>query len=289
MRVTEARMMQLAADSFTVARDRLARAQSRLASDQAISRPSEGVAAWAEGQRANLRAQLSDGHETAIGRARDGLVETDRALETLGDALAQSRELAIQGANGALSAEDRGFMSATVRALRDAALSALNTRGPDGAPLLGGSALGTPFDASGNFTGNAAVRVVEIGEGHLQETALSGERLTAAHGVDILPALSALANALDTNDLAGIRGSIGTLDTATSQLSDVRTTLGARLRALDDAEDSRLGLMQSLSEVRERTLGLDPVDGAAELGRAASALEAARASAERIFTLAQNR
>jgi flagellar hook-associated protein 3 FlgL len=281
--------MQLATDGMTKARNQVAEAQEGLSSGIKVDKPSDDPAAWAEGARASIRSRLAGSHGDSIGRSRDGLLETDRALGAVGNVLSQARELAVQGSNETLDADDRRSIAQNVRALRDAALSSLNGRGPDGAPLLSGSQLGDPFSSTGAYQGDAVTREVEVGEGLQLAASLPGSRLTAASGVDVLGSLDALASALESNDPNAVRASLSSIQTATSQVAQARAEIGARLRGLDQAEDARSELLISLTEVKSRAVEQDPIEGATTLAQAATALEAARASAERIFSLSQPR
>jgi flagellar hook-associated protein 3 FlgL len=290
MRVTESRLMDLAGAGVSRARSQAARAAEELSSGERVTRSSDDPVAWAEGMRASARHAQSDGRGLAIARARERLVESDAALGGIGDALARARELAVQLGNDHFSAAERAGAADEMRALRAQILAHASARGSDGEYLFAGGAGGTaPFDpTTGAYLGDAARRSVEVGEGgQLAVATVSGEVLTTAAGVDVLPVLDTLIAALDGNDAAGVRASLTDLVTATEQVAAARTDVGARMATLDRADEARQDFELRLAESHEHAVGADPVDAASRFADAQSALAAARAAAEALIQMAR--
>jgi flagellar hook-associated protein 3 FlgL len=286
MRITENRLMELAGQGVSKARDAAARAGREVQTGVAVERPSDDTAAWATARRAQVRAALSEGRGGAIARASEQLADVDGALDGIGTALARVSELGIQMSNGTLSAADRTAAAAEVSALRDQILAHASIRGGDGEYLLAGSAGGTaPFDATGAYLGDDVVRRIASGEQQTDSASVSGNLLTAASGVDVFAALDTLTAALTANDQAGAQASVTSIGTAIDQVATARTTLGARHQTLLLADGARQDLEQHLSEVVDRAVAADPIASATDLARAAGALESARAVAEKIASM----
>src|SRR5262249_17590057 len=103
--------------------------------------------------------------------------------------------------------------------------------------------------------------------------------------MDVLPALGALAAALKSNNLSGIRTSIDQLGLATQQVSRARTDAGSALASLGDADDARGKLELTLTATVQRAVEADPIAAASDLAKASNALETSQAVAARVFAL----
>ncbi len=286
MRVTERRLLQITALASARARSAAARAGEALTTGVAVAKASDDPSRWAEGKLAQLRAAVSEGHGRSIERARGRLGQADSELDGMGEVLGRARELALQMANGGLSAADRQAAAAEVDGLRAALLAHAAARGADGEYLFSGSAsTAAPFDAVGAYVGDDQALTVVSGEARVATAGVPGTFLTAAAGVDVPSVLASLSAALGANDQVGVRGTLEPLASAVDQVSQTRTRLGTQLLALDEAERSRGALEQTLAEQVDRAVAADPVTAASELARAAAALEAARAAGEKLASL----
>jgi flagellar hook-associated protein 3 FlgL len=286
MRVTERRMMEVAATALSRQREKAAAAGEQLTTGVRVARPSQDLAGWTEGARARARQTMSEARGDAIGLSQDRLDETDRALEGIGGIVSRARELAVQLENGTYGADERASAVAEVSELRAAALALARGMGPDGEYLLAGGAGTTePFDASGAYVGDSTRREVEVGEGTRLIANLPGSVLTASAGVDVLATLDGLASALGTNDVAGIGAALDGLGTAIGQVAGARSEVGARMSALDLADEARGDLELSLAEIHQRAVESDPVAAASQLAQTQQAFEASRTVAEQIIAM----
>jgi flagellar hook-associated protein 3 FlgL len=285
MRVTESRLTSLATASLDQVRQRLVNTQEELSTGMRVSRPSQGAADWARGERARARATQSEARGKAIGVATAQVEETDRALDTIGSLLSEARTIAVQGSNDTLSDSDRDILATSIKNIRQQTLAAVNAVGPTGEHLFSGSQNGAPFDiSSGAFIGDNISRDIEVAEGQTQTVNITGDKLTASAGVDILGTLSAIETALNNNDPASLRTLLSSLDKGTEQIGMVRSQLGGQLSALQDADDSRKGFEESLARIVSDAQEIDVISSASELAQGLNALEAAKASTEKLFS-----
>jgi flagellar hook-associated protein 3 FlgL len=290
MRVTESRLRSISTESLSYARQRVAAAEEEIGSGQRVSRPSQGIADWAQGERARARYAQSDSRGDSINSSKEQLSEADRSLNSISALLGEARSLAVQGSSGTLTTDERKNLATMVKSIREQALSVANSVGPNGEFLFSGTSNTAPFDrATGAFLGNNTARNIEVAEGQQQTVSLTGETLTAAAGVDLFGTLDALSTALDTNNVAGMRASLDSLDTATKQVSSAMTQLGSQVQALNSADDARLVFEESLARIVSRAQESDPVEAASRLAQSATAMEMARASTEQIFALLKSR
>ena len=278
MRITANRMLDLAGQATVRAQSDVADLAGQVSSGRRVERPSDDPVAWAHARRLELRKTVSEGRGVGVALGRDQLEETDRALGAIGGVLAQARELAVQAATANYNATDRAAMGQVITGMFQTARAAANTRTTSGEYLLAGMKSGTePFDAAGAYQGDSATRALESGEGPLDVATVPGSVLTAAGGVDVLPALTRFAAALAANDLLGIQKSIDELSTAHGQVSRARTNVGSLVSVLDGADQARAGLEDTLQGRIAGLTEIDVVTAAGELAQRSRALEAAQA------------
>ena len=247
MRITGNRIIELAAAANQRIQGEVGDKAEELSSGMRVVVPSDDPAAWIEGRRASIRQALSEGRGDAIARSKERLVETDRALDVVGGVVSRAREIAISAANAIQGPDQRAALALEVRSLFGEALAAANTQTSEGEYVFAGAQSDTaPFDATGAYAGDGAVRFIETSERATQQVSVSGQVLTAASGVDILPALEALAVALDTNDVPGIQAGLGVMQQAVGQVSRARSFAGSAAGSLNQVNDARDSLEISL-------------------------------------------
>jgi flagellar hook-associated protein 3 FlgL len=287
MRVTESRMLGEATVAVSEARSRAARAAEVMTSGRRVDRPSVDPAGWAQGARAAARQIASGERGHAIAHAQSSLAQSEDALAAIGNNLARAGEVAVQAANGTLNDDDRQNLVTILQGLREANLAAANRTGPDGEYLFAGSRGDVrPFDGGGNYLGDGVARTVESGEGVRLPSTIPGSVLTnASGGVNVLMSLDALITAVQTNDVAGMQAAGATITSAVGQVADARSGLGARMNALDSAEDARGAFEIRLAETLSSAVDADPIAAASELARSTSALDSARAVAQEVAAL----
>ncbi len=277
MRITAHRMLELAGQATSKAQSDVAELTGQLTSGKRVERPSDDPVAWSHARRLEQRQTISVGRGEGADLARDQLGLTEQALGTIGGLVAEAKQYAVQAASGSLGATDRRALSATVSGLFDAARAAANTRGIGGEYLLAGSLSGVePFNAAGVYAGDASTRTIETAEGGTSVATVPGSVLTAAAGVDVLPALGRLVVALGANDLRGIQSAIDELSTAHDQVSKARSTVGSLTVILADAAAARGQLEDTLQARVAALTEIDVVHAAGELAQRTRALEVAQ-------------
>jgi flagellar hook-associated protein 3 FlgL len=286
MRITGNRLIDLSAASTTKAQTAVATAAAQLSSGLRVTSPSDDPDAWLAAQRTKLSQALSQGTGAAVQTSRDRLGVTDNALASLGDIVSQIRTLAVQGASDTYNPSDRAGIGAQVHGLFLSALDSANARGHDGEYLLAGSlSTAPPFDATGAYVGDGAVRSVPSDGALTTDVTIPGTALTAASGVDVLPLLDRIATALSTNDMAALGTALPDLDTAVKQISSARTRAGGAINVLDQATASRSALELDMQQAISRFVEVDAVSAASELAKATQSLDVSRTVASHIVAL----
>jgi flagellar hook-associated protein 3 FlgL len=236
--------------------ERMAQLSEMASSGLRVSQPSDDPAAYASivdrnGQIATVKARTS-----AATTAGGDLDLAGNILDQATTLLQKARALAVEESNGTQSAASRADSATAVDAMVQQLLALGNTRGSSGY-LFGGTNTGVPpFDAAGNYRGNAGVTHIEIADGVLAASNANGmQAFNAPGGRNVVADLQALSSALTTNNVAGIQTSIANLDASHTQMVAAQVNTGEladRLHSASTVMNGALTQMQiSLASVAD--------------------------------------
>jgi flagellar hook-associated protein 3 FlgL len=287
MRVTNnSRLLSMMRNNAATA-ERLTKA-SRLASSGArVVAPSDDPVAYAKSVRLGSELATLTSRMGTARSAADELTISERALDSATDLLGEAKSLAVQGANGSLSATDRNALAQSVDGLREQLLQLSNTRGSQGFVFAGSATLTAPFNAGGVFVGNDAVLRVPITDGVTPRMNASGAKaFTVAGGRDVFADLAALSTALKANDLPGIQTAMDTIQAGYDQVVAVQVEAGLSIERLRSSADVMESASLAMAQSRARDIGGDDFAGlATELAEASNAYEQSLSVTRRLLTL----
>lgn len=167
MRIALLSLQQDFIDAVNGRQSEMSRIQEQLATGQRFTRPGQDPSGAARmlGVEAALAANAQ--YVRNIGQAAGRLNIEEGVLADLGDALQRLRELAVQAANGPMSAQGRAAIATEVRERRAQLLALANTRDGNGEYLFAGHSTGVlPFAEQGGavlYRGDQGRREVQIG------------------------------------------------------------------------------------------------------------------------------
>mgnify|MGYP000848939146 FL=1 len=210
----------------------------------------------------------------------------DSTLGDAGDLLQRARELTLQANNDTLNTEDRGFIATEIRQLHSQMLNLANTRDGDGEYLFAGFKSHTqPFDASGNYQGDQGQRSIQAGSYLDVPVGDSGQKVFETDPSDptkgVFATLDTLADELaspSANFHNVMADTLTRLDQHFDNLNAVRTEVGARLKALDDQQNTNSDFVVHLRETISDVGDLDYPEAATRLSYATFVLQAAQQS-----------
>ena len=275
----------------------VARNLARLQSDHAdasrqamtglrVDKPSKDPSAAAE--LARLRASLSSNaaHKEAIGLVRGDAELAESTLAQSSDLLTRAREIAMTGANGSLSADDRAVMANEVRGLKDELVRLANTRGTKGSIFAGTQTAGPAFSPSGTFQGDDVLQSVDIGSSGPVQVGASGARaFTAAGGRDVFADLDALTTALQTNDASAVAASLDSIEASQTQVTNERARVGLLVGRLDTSAAVLEQLELDTGRRQEAVGAADPIEAYSRLSSLSGAIERSVAVSRQILEL----
>lgn len=245
------------------------------------------------GQAVRIQGALDriDAFRSSIKAAKGDVDLSEGALATAGDLLGRAGEIALQGANGTLSASDRQALAQEVDQLKSQMIDLANTKGQNGYLFGGTKTNAAPMDANGNFLGNAADRTIEIAPGTSAITSVSGAlAFTAMGGRDVMVDLDALRTALVSNNPNAVAATVSQLDASRRQILAARGDAGLKSNRLDTADAAHQEAASSLSVQRHAVIDADPASSYSRLIAMQTAVEQAISVARNVLgTMSINR
>lgn len=285
MRVTEGMRYAQVLSNLSNISSQHAKATQEATTGVRVGKPSDDPIAAAELARLSASSSQTKAHLSVIDAVRGDAELTESTLDGASDIFARLKEIALQGSNGELTAEDRKTLSVEVVGLKDALLKLGNTRGTRGYLFSGSEVTTAAFDPAGVFQGNDTAHVVQIGNSTPTAVSTSGaEAFVVAGGRDVFADLQSLATALGTDDLAAIRTSIDDIGASHAQLINARARSGLVLSKLD-ASESVLTSLDTEQQKRAQIGAADPFESYTKVNALGQSLERAISVSKQILDL----
>jgi flagellar hook-associated protein 3 FlgL len=275
MRITNRMMADRALADSNANLEALARAQDQIASGKRLLRPSDSPTDVRFAVKASdAKAELEQ-YQRNVTTAAQSIGAADVALGSAGELMQRARELAVQGANGTLSASDRGQMASEVDQLMRQMVSDAAAKVGDQYVFSGFKTDTAPYvepppgGAVGAYQGDSGTMMARLGP-----TAQVGVNIPGNTAFD--PAFAAL-NQLHAELVGGgpvSGGTITLLDAGINSLLDGRSILGARQNRLDTVASSLDQLQLAATKQLSDLVDVDMTQAITDLGQRQAAYQA---------------
>jgi flagellar hook-associated protein 3 FlgL len=259
----------------------------QLSSGRRAVKPSDDPAAMAAVSQLHRRESQASEFLQSISSLRESLSTADSTLNSVVQGLDRAITLGVEGATATQSAANRQSLAQEIRGIRDQLLCLANTSFRGSYIFAGTAAQAAPFVADSTvpggvrYDGNSEVDSIEIGDHRLISKGISGDQIFASAGAGVFVSLDTLANALDTNDVAGIQDAIREVRSAFDHVTASRVVYGNEMAQLD-SDEQYLNQAKLQIQTRETELiGADPAAAASQLQHAQFARDATLAAAAR--------
>jgi flagellar hook-associated protein 3 FlgL len=268
MRISHQSVAQRLLREISTGQEALSETQEKLASGKAISKPSDDPFGISRTLAARTDMDLGAQWQRNITVAEDDLGLSESLLTNLGDLMQRAQELAVQGANGALTGTARNQLGQEVsRLLTEAVAIGNSTFG--GRYIFAGHQTGAPpfvEDVPGNptvvnYVGDAGAIQREIGPGgETIQVNIVGSDLFG----DVFTSLVKLRDDLFADDQTSVNADSGLVSSAFDGVIEQRGDIGAKMRQADVArtrlEDGELRLQTLIASYEEADLAESLVD-----------------------------
>ncbi|MFY8016158.1 MAG: flagellar hook-associated protein FlgL [Limnohabitans sp.] len=227
---------------------KLSKTQEQLSTGKEIVRPSDAPDKAALVTRLDTQIARQQGYLDTLKAVNVRLTAEETALKNTSDVLFRIKELAMQGANGTLSAQDRQSVALEMRTLREQILSLANSQDANGNYLFSGSRASQPAfekDDMGriSYLGDHARMKVNVGDNRRMNLNMPGSdtfvRVVRTNdkgekvGVDFFQVLADAASAIESGDSTTVQRGVGEIDTIQNGISEGLGQVGADLTVVD--------------------------------------------------------
>lgn len=286
MRISDQQVISLTQFQLNNDYEQMAQAQTVLATGRQINTPSDNPigSAVALELQGNL-AQQSQFASTATDTLT-WLQTTDASLNGVNNALVQARTLAVQGANGTLSQDERQALAASVDQLLQQAVQSANGSF-DGRYVLSGFQTATPPFAVSTVNGSEAV-AYQGDNGAMQREISPGQTMQInVPGSTALPAvfssLIQLKNDLLSGNTAAVGGSdLQGLDQAHDGLLIAQATVGAGMNRIQAVQTTIQGQQTNLTSQLSQLVDANMAQAAVTFSTQQATYQAALAAAAKV-------
>ncbi len=254
MRITNSMLTDNTLRNLKDIMTRLNKLQDELGSGKQIKKPSDDPIAVASALEYRSEISGLDQHKLNNDAAKSWLSASDSALDSVDQVLSRARELAVQGANTTLSAQDRQASAAELDQLIDEAVSLGNSKYGDQYVFAGHKTTAPPVasDAGGpHYNGDTGSITREIAAGTTMTINVTGDTVFP----HVLGALKSLRDSLQSDNVPVVDSSITQIDQAMDTVLSKRASVGAKMNRLDmessRLEDLRLSAKDLLSKAED--------------------------------------
>lgn len=235
----------------------------------------------------SCRADLvkSDRYVENCKNVQDNLSTSEIYIDSLEELFARAKEIAVTGANGSLSDDDKATLADEVGQLQEELLDIANAQA-DGKYLFAGyNNQSPPFSGSPvTYSGTNDQIMIEISPGSTVAKNITGEDLFMSP-VNLFTTLEDLQAALTSGDTANVSDMLTPLEKASEQVRSQQSSLGNISSRMEDMinmhESAQLTLESTLSDAQDADL----TDVLSEISRMELALEATMQVTARVSSL----
>jgi flagellar hook-associated protein 3 FlgL len=289
MRITDNMRFGSVQRSLSSLRSRHATVTNQITTGRKILAPSDDPVAAAKLMRINARAARTADYQNTIAAVRADITLSEGSLAEASGLMVRAHELAVQGANDALSANDRVALATEVASLREQLVATANGRGQRGYLFAGSQTATPPFSGAGVYQGDGNEHEVEISPGVRTRVSVTGaDAFTAAGGTDAFAALDSLHSALIANDASQIAATLGNIESSRSQIVRMQGQSGLIMNRLDTADEALSVTAFELTRQDSEVGDVDPFKAISELTQLSTTLEQAIAVARQTLTIGQD-
>lgn len=233
---------------------KLQQIQEQMSSGKVLNRPSDSPTAAVSSLAFRSQLTRAQQYQRNLADGIGWLGIADNTLQSMVSSMQRVRQLAVNGTNGAMSAQDRGALADEVDQLRAGLLNLANTTYQN-RPIFGGNTTNaTAYDQNGVYQGDAGGVTRTIATGVQLAVNVTGGATFGSGASGLFGTLQQLSDDLRTNP-SNLGNDLTTIDGHMTNVLSALGDVGARYRRLDTTKNvldtNVVSLQQSLSEVED--------------------------------------
>jgi flagellar hook-associated protein 3 FlgL len=276
MRISDSMQTDSILTSLSSVENQLTAASQVASSGQKINAPSDDPVGAAQLARVRASVAQATAYQSTISTVQGDLTLSESSLASAVDVVQSAQQIALEAADGSVPASDLKSMAGQISQLQSQLLSIANQKGTTGYLFSGSQTSTAAFSATGVFQGDDTDRVADLGAGNTAVVNVSGAKaFTAAGGIDVFGALTALQTALNNNDSAGISAGVNALTQASSQITAAEGDAGIKLDRVTTAASVQQQTQLSLASTQNDLSAADPAQAYTQLQTMENAVQQA--------------
>lgn len=267
MRVTNNMISQNLLRNLETAQERMSQLQDQMSSGQRINRPSDDPVGIQNALRMKSSISAVDQWKNNADEALGLMNTTDSTLGDMTSMLQRVKELAVQGANGVLSADDRKNLAIEVDQIAEQLHLVANTKNGSKYIFSGTETDKELLKSDGTtWQGNDQDIKFEVGNNLTLPISVNGLKLFGAPPTTngVFDTLSNLSTALKTNNATGIDTALGNIDGNIDNVLAHRANIGARTNRMtalrDQLDTTSFNLQKNLSGIQDADIAKTIID-----------------------------
>ena len=175
--------------------------------------------------------------ERNINMGKSWLIAGESALTSVQDLLTDTRALCVQMASANVGDDERRSAAEAVQNTLDELVTLANTQVNGRYVFAGSDTDNTPFDSSGNYSGDNNPFALKIGKDATIEVGSDGEDVFKSTGNDLFQTMTDLVTALQGNDVSGIQDALTNLEDNSDHIGSKIADLGSKMRRMEMKEN----------------------------------------------------
>lgn len=285
MRISTSQLFQQGVTNMLNKQAELAKTQQQISTGDRILSPSDDPGAATRILELNQAIETTKQYQRNADFAEARLGVEEAVLTSFNDQLQRVRELAIQANNDTLTVQDRGSIATEANQILESLMQIANTRDANGEYIFAGFQSDTePFshDGNGNFTyaGDQGQRLLQIGSTRKVAIGDSGSELFmkvddgAGGKATVFDAVYDFI--VDLKADAPSSTTLDRMDSAMNEVSNARSSIGARMNAIDNQRDMNESFNLLLQQNRSALADLDFAEAVSRMEQQTMALQASQ-------------
>jgi|GEM_PF-4094033 len=198
---------------------------------------------------------------------KERLDNAESALSGMTDIFQRLKEIFVSSASGQYNSQNRITFADEVASLKAHFIQTANMQADGSFVFAGFKTESAPFDATGQFVGDANEREAEVSKGLFLSVGTPGSRyLTELDGgINLFKVFDTLESGLRSNDIAKIKSASPLIDQGLSQLTSARIDVSGKIGRLDLAAQTLEENKNLINDSRSQFISVDPIEAIATL------------------------
>jgi len=206
--------------------------EQQMATGKKVNQPSDDPSAYAATDILNAQNSALSNDNLLAQQVQAQLSTADNALSGVTNSINSAISIATEGADANTSVSSMATLGAQVQSILQQVIGAANSQ-YGGTYLFAGNQVQTsPYDSSGNYSGDNGTNSVTFSDGTKVQTTSDGSSIFGGEASGIMGTLTSLASALNSGDRAGVAASLSQLQAGLATIASARGNLGISMNAV---------------------------------------------------------